>query len=216
MSGQRQTEFEPDLEHFGATYTHSLFHLTSGYTYGKAFNIFEDMESDPLEYRRTHNSFYPYNDDNEWELAKFLCETMTQADIKRFLQLGSFKNRDPPPSFRTVDQLYGYMDSLPKAPQWRSVELEIRDYKTVNPMHLIYRDGLEVVKHLFANPVFANNMSYDLHVVYDGGNCEYGEWMTGEEAHRIQDQLPTGATIVPIILASDKTPVTPSVYCRCQ
>ncbi|KAH7916830.1 hypothetical protein BV22DRAFT_973647, partial [Leucogyrophana mollusca] len=138
-----------------------VFHPTSGYTYGNAPNIFEDMGSDPLEYRRSINPYYPFNDEDEWQLAKFLCETMTQAQIKRFLRLEIFKKREPPPSFNTVDQLYGYMDSLPKAPRWRSIELEIQGYDTVDPIHLIYRDGLEIVKHLFANPVFANHMSYD-------------------------------------------------------
>ncbi|KAG0701411.1 hypothetical protein DFH29DRAFT_1000269 [Suillus ampliporus] len=41
-----------------------------------------------------------------------------------------------------------------------------------------------------------------------GSEHEYGELFTGERASFIQNQLPEGATIVPIILASDKTPVT--------
>ncbi|KAG1874853.1 hypothetical protein F4604DRAFT_1880763 [Suillus subluteus] len=67
-----------------------------------------------------------------------------------------------------------------------------------HPVHLIWHDTLEVTRHIFGNPAFANDMEFD----------SYGEWMSCSRAHDIQDQLPPGATIVLIVLASDKTPVT--------
>ncbi|KAG1889919.1 hypothetical protein F4604DRAFT_1876637 [Suillus subluteus] len=51
-------------------------------------------------------------------------------------------------------------------------------------------------------------MEYDPYEINNNGEHEYGEWMSCEQASEIQGQLPVGATIVPIILASDKTPVT--------
>ncbi|KAF8833527.1 hypothetical protein BDN67DRAFT_916778 [Paxillus ammoniavirescens] len=44
--------------------------------------------------------------------------------------------------------------------------------------------------------------------IYTNHEQEFREWFTGNEAFNIQDNLPEGATIVPIIAASDKTPVT--------
>ena len=83
---------------------------------------------------------------------------------------------------------------------------------------------MEVVKEIFGNPVFAQHMEYDPYEIYEGDEQEYGEWMSCDEAHRIQvsshsfpseptlhvlqNQLPVGAMIVPIVLASDKAPVT--------
>ncbi|KIJ07681.1 hypothetical protein PAXINDRAFT_19152 [Paxillus involutus ATCC 200175] len=56
--------------------------------------------------------------------------------------------------------------------------------------------------------MFANYMTFDPHVVLRGAEREYSEFFTGDRAHHIQDQLIEGATIIPIIIGSDKTPVT--------
>lgn len=45
------------------------------------------MESDQFAYRRCHTPFYPFQDQAEFELGKFLCERLTQSDIDRFLKL---------------------------------------------------------------------------------------------------------------------------------
>jgi hypothetical protein len=114
---------------------------------------------------------------------------------------------------------------LPRGPSWKVTTLEIDECKTNRPVQLIWQDAKEVVKDLLSNPMFANHMTFDPHVVVRGMEREYSEFFTGNRAHYIQvdsevnldcirmlivhqAQLPVGATIVPIILASDKTPVT--------
>jgi hypothetical protein len=91
-------------------------------------------------------------------------------------------------------------------------------------VQLIWRDAKEVVKDLLSNPMFTNHMTFNPHVVVRGMEREYSEFFTGNQAYYIQvdsevnldricmlivhqAQLPVGATIIPIILASDKTPV---------
>ncbi|KAI6137502.1 hypothetical protein EDD17DRAFT_1782925 [Pisolithus thermaeus] len=76
------------------------------------------------------------------------------------------------------------------------------------PIYLYWHDALEVAWDIFGNPTFAEHMVYDPYHVYEGAECEYSKWMLGDEAHQIQNELPEGATIVPVILASDKAPVT--------
>ena len=49
---------------------------------------------------------------------------------------------------------------------------------------------------------------FDPCVVFCNNQREYGEFFTDEHAHQIQDQFPKGGTIAPIIIASDKSPVT--------
>ncbi|KAG2338448.1 hypothetical protein BDR05DRAFT_1004259 [Suillus weaverae] len=79
--------------------------------------------------------------------------------------------------------------------------------KSTNP--LPYLEGcLEVTKQLFANSIYANHMCYDPHYIYQGQEHQFGEFWMSDDAWEIQNQLPEGATIVPIIAASDKTPVT--------
>ncbi|KIN93699.1 hypothetical protein M404DRAFT_35826 [Pisolithus tinctorius Marx 270] len=88
------------------------------------------------------------------------------------------------------------------------MQLEVDGYDTGKKIDLIYRDGLEVVESLFGNPIFAQNMTFDPLRIQRNGEEEYGEWFTAQEATRIQDTLPDGATLVPVIAASDKTPIT--------
>ncbi|KAG2044659.1 hypothetical protein BDR03DRAFT_929799 [Suillus americanus] len=170
----------------------------------------EDHDADQKR-RREINPSYPFVDQAEWQLAEFLAQRLTQTNINKFLKLDWFKTRARP-SFKSADQLFGWIDSLPGGPEWQSTTLEFLNYTTAWPIELIWRDGPEVVKDLFANPIFANHMMYDPHCIMVGAEREYGEFFTGERAFFIQvqlfNQLPEGATMVPIMLASDKTPVT--------
>ena len=63
------------------------YHKTSSYTFGEAPNILQQIDSDQYAARRYTNCYYPFAGHDEWELAKFLVETMKQTDIDRFLKL---------------------------------------------------------------------------------------------------------------------------------
>ncbi|EGO27015.1 hypothetical protein SERLADRAFT_436846 [Serpula lacrymans var. lacrymans S7.9] len=145
---------------------------------------------------------------NKWELAKVLMETLNQTQINKFLKLAWTK--DPSKlSFGLAYCLTLFMEILPSGPVWKMEEIQARNYKTEKPMILLYRDGLEVVKSLFGNPIFAKHMMMDpKQVVNKDGEWEYSEWMTGDYAWAIQDQLPIGSTIVGVVGASDKSTVT--------
>ncbi|KIJ18778.1 hypothetical protein PAXINDRAFT_38007, partial [Paxillus involutus ATCC 200175] len=159
------------------------YHPTSGYIYGKGETLLDKMQADIHERRREHVVHYPFADEGEWELGKFLLQHLPQAAIKDFLKLKWTRER---PSFRTVDQLIGWVEELPSGPSWNVTALEIDECKANRAVQLVWRDAKEVVEDLLSNPIFANYMTFDPHVA----------------------QLPVGATIIPIILASDKTPVT--------
>lgn len=52
-------------------------------------------------------------------------------------------------------------------------------------MVLYYRDGLEVIKFIYSNPIFANCMDYVPYRLTDpqeGGQRVYGEFMSGDFA----------------------------------
>ncbi|KAG2030394.1 hypothetical protein BDR03DRAFT_936669 [Suillus americanus] len=116
----------------GQTDLSAKYHPTSGYHYllpdkPPPQNIFQEMQSHPLQEARETNVWYPFDGLGEWSLAKFLVENLYQMQIDKFLKL-----------------------------DW----------------------------------------------------CQFGEFWTSDDAWEIQNQLPKGATIIPIIAASDKTPVT--------
>ncbi|KAI6143658.1 hypothetical protein BKA82DRAFT_28542, partial [Pisolithus tinctorius] len=149
---------------------------------------------------REINVYYPFQSRAEWSLAKFLVENLTQTQIKRFLALPWFHD-NPRPSFTSVEELLGAkVAGVPV--------LEVEGYKTTDSIQLIWRDAEEVARSLFGNPIFGADMMFDPILITNALGREYGEWFSAREAHRIQDSLPEGATIVPILAASDKTPVT--------
>ncbi|KAG1812753.1 hypothetical protein EV424DRAFT_1473538 [Suillus variegatus] len=155
--------------------------------------------------------YWPFRDCGEWSLGKFLVETMTQTEIDRFLKLSwvfYMICMSLYTAFSSARELLSWMDLLPPGSKWQTTQFEVQGYTTAAPIHLIWCDGLEVAKSLFGNPIFAQNMSFDPLHVWEDAQREYGEWFTANRAFSTQDQLPEGATIVPIIAASDKTPVT--------
>ncbi|KAG0693496.1 hypothetical protein DFH29DRAFT_816265, partial [Suillus ampliporus] len=195
------------------------YHPTSSYHYllldqPPPQNIFQEMQGHPLQQARETNVWYPFDGLGEWSLAKFLVENLSQTQIDKFLKLDWFQTRERP-QFKSKDELFFFMQQLPdRGPKWQCTKLKLKGYESEQPIHLIWRDGLEVTKQLFANPVYANHMCYDPHYIYQGQERQFGEFWTSNDAWAIQvsscalDQLPEGATIVPIIAASDKTPVT--------
>jgi hypothetical protein len=74
-------------------------------------------------------------------------------------------------------------------PQWKSQEIIFSGHPTKMPMMLYYRDSLECVEHLFANPLFSGRIDFQPRKVYK--NAEklvrvYSEWMTSDGAWEMQ------------------------------
>ncbi|KAG1718445.1 hypothetical protein EDB19DRAFT_1931191 [Suillus lakei] len=180
-------------------------HPRSGYVFGISKNMLDTLEDDQYAYQQKINHYYPFHDEGEWELGKFLVENLTQMQITKFLKLKWF-NTHARLSFTMKDKLLDWMDLLPCFTEWKVSKIEFSGYKTVHPIELTWRDALEVVKQLFSDPILANHMTFDPHHVNVGDQREYGDYMSADMAWKIQDHLPIGATQVPIILGSDKTP----------
>ncbi|KAI5991668.1 hypothetical protein F5J12DRAFT_786314 [Pisolithus orientalis] len=135
-------------------------------------------------YQKNHemNIYWLFQSHAEWGLGNFLVENLMQIQINVFLKLDWLKGQKP--SFSSACQLLEWTDTLSSGLKWQVKQLKVNGYNTEKKIRLMYRDGLEVVeKH------------------------KYGEWFTAHEATCIQDTLPEGATIIPIIAASDKMPV---------
>ncbi|KIO01510.1 hypothetical protein M404DRAFT_28551 [Pisolithus tinctorius Marx 270] len=181
-------------------------HARSGWVYGQSKNTLERIEDDQYQKNCETNIYWPFQSHAEWRLGKFLVENLMQTQINIFLKLEWLNGQKP--LFLSAHQLLEWMDTLPSGPKWQVMQLEVDGYNTEKKIKLIYRDGLEVVESLFGNPIFAQNMSFDPLHVWRNTEREYGEWFMAHEATRIQDTLPEGTTIIPIIAASDKTPVT--------
>jgi hypothetical protein len=78
------------------------------------------------------------------------------------------------------------VEELPSGPSWNVTALEIDECKANRAVQLVWRDAKEVVEDLLSNPIFANYMTFDPHVVMHGMEREYSEFFTGNRAHHIQ------------------------------
>ncbi|KAG1825738.1 uncharacterized protein BJ212DRAFT_1443794 [Suillus subaureus] len=80
-------------------------------------------------------------------------------------------------------------------------QIKVSSYKTKVPLVLYWRDGLDVIKHLFTNPVFMPCMDFRPYQEFEGPDGH------ADHAWEIQDKLPPGYSFVGVIGASDKTPL---------
>ncbi|KAF8874920.1 hypothetical protein BD779DRAFT_1678483 [Infundibulicybe gibba] len=157
----------------------------------------------------------PFSDQDEWELARWLMKSgISQTEREKFL--GLKKVRDGiKPSFHNNRAFLKKIDALPKGPEWQCEIFEITGDETdetgnlrTEEVELWKRNPVECVRELIGNPAFRENMKYSPTKIYedpDGKNRGYDEMSTGDWWWETQMSLPSGATIAPIILSSDKT-----------
>ncbi|KAI9436290.1 hypothetical protein H4582DRAFT_2112156 [Lactarius indigo] len=114
-------------------------------------------------------------------------------------------------SYRTPKELNDIIDKeLPGCPPFQCQDLTIAG----DAYEFYFRDALQCIQSLYGNPEFAHDLTFapERHYVDDGRVCHvYSEMHTGDwwwavqtslEAHRL------GATVVPVIISSDKTQLT--------
>lgn len=85
--------------------------------------------------------------------------------------------------------LRSWIEALPAGPQWKLQKIASDHYPTEKPIHLYYRDGWEVAKWIFGNPVFANHMEFDPKIVSqdaEGKERVFTEYMSGTRAWNVQ------------------------------
>ncbi|KAI5985926.1 hypothetical protein F5J12DRAFT_787323 [Pisolithus orientalis] len=63
-----------------------------------------------------------------------------------------------PVSFMSAKDLHCHIKLLPNVPHWQYQEIKVENYPTQSPIMLYWHNGLEVVEHLFSNPVFVQCM----------------------------------------------------------
>ncbi|KAG2069938.1 hypothetical protein BDR04DRAFT_1118752 [Suillus decipiens] len=88
--------------------------------------------------------------------------------------------------------LQAWIEGLPEVPRW---------------YHQQIKDGLDVIKHLFANPVLMPCMDFWPYQEFEGPDRQqaYGEFMSTDHAWEIQDKLPPGHSFLGVIGAISLT-----------
>ncbi|KDR70580.1 hypothetical protein GALMADRAFT_76052, partial [Galerina marginata CBS 339.88] len=74
-----------------------------------------------------------------------------------------------------------------------------------------YRDPIEAIRSIWKDPALSPHIVYRPRKVFssrDRKNRIYTELWTGQWWHAVQSRLPVGATVAPVIIATDKTQLT--------
>ncbi|KAH9017835.1 hypothetical protein EDB84DRAFT_1245978, partial [Lactarius hengduanensis] len=158
---------------------------------------------------RKKNIFYPFASRAEWEMAAFLLRSgLAMSSIDSFLSLELISGLGL--SFRNAKRLRGLAEMLPKGPEWRCKPCD-SPYPTKKDVALFYRDPLECIQSILSNPLVNDYIKFTPFRVYKSAVSAmriYTEWLSGDVAWSMQSQLPDGATLLGIVLSSDKTNIS--------
>ncbi|KAG1800491.1 hypothetical protein EV424DRAFT_1474849 [Suillus variegatus] len=150
----------------------------------------------------------------EWELAECIIKSLGQTRTEEFLKLPITKNRTQP-SFHNNRSFLQKVDELPHGAAWSCKKVGVQGNQTDEtgqPMRedveLWMRNPVECIKDLIGNPLFKDHMVYAPARAYTdpaGLHRVIDDMWTADWWGNKQKELPKGATIAPIILATDKT-----------
>ncbi|KAI5895357.1 uncharacterized protein SCHCODRAFT_02665716 [Schizophyllum commune H4-8] len=162
--------------------------------------------------------YAPFRSMDEWEHLRWLVTSgASQSKIDQYLKLNSIRAIGLP--FHNKDGLFKFVDTLPQAPAW-SCRRWIVPGNVLGPdgqplteeIELWLRDPVECIQELLSNPAFEGKQAYAPCQIFssldkegNGVNREYDEMWTGTWWWEIQNKLKDGATVCPVILATDKT-----------
>ncbi|KAJ7762799.1 hypothetical protein DFH07DRAFT_867460 [Mycena maculata] len=167
------------------------------------------------------NPWHPFESEDEWELARWLMNSgLSQSKTDDYLKLKVVREGINP-SFHNNRAFLQRIDSLPDGPRWRchpftlkGDEVDADGKAKTETVEMWYRNPLECIRELLGNPSFTKQC-YEPSRIFkaqdengEGINREYNEMWTADWWWNIQELLPKGATVCPIIISSDKTQLT--------
>ncbi|KAJ7715023.1 hypothetical protein B0H14DRAFT_2413361, partial [Mycena olivaceomarginata] len=186
------------------------YHKNGWRTFGRAPTFMDTFNADENSTPESAGttSIILFASTDEWELASFIIRlNMTVAAADEFLKLRLTKKMHL--SFKTAKDLRSRIEMLPSGAEWKAITWKT-NYPTKNPLTVYYRDPLECLQALLSNPLVQDFIEFTPFRLWSSANKlmrVYTEWISGETAWNLQDQLPE-ATILGTVLSSDKTQLT--------
>ncbi|KAI6106269.1 hypothetical protein EDD16DRAFT_1491001 [Pisolithus croceorrhizus] len=164
------------------------------------------------------STYSPFEDRDEWELAQWLINNINQWVTDEFLKLQVVGDH-----YRSNYKFMKTIDQLPTSTEWKCelVHAHGDDEDIGNDqggdkdhtvggeeMELWVHDPVACITELIGNPAFHGDIVYAPEKVYtdcQGSTQQYDEMWMGNWWWEMQRCLPSGGTVAPVILASDKT-----------
>ena len=189
----------------------------------KAGEIFDDSDvlscdsrsQSPRRSLENSSRYYPFQSETDFALAQwFLSAKCTKGDIERFygdMRLGRIHQLL---SFSSHNELMSKIHNIPYGipdDVWKISEIEVeQEIIGLAPSiyQIRYRDIVKVLQFLIGHEPFKHHLSYAPVRQFSGAGIDnriYDEMHTADWWWRTQEEIPDGGTIIPILLASDKT-----------
>ncbi|KZV89896.1 hypothetical protein EXIGLDRAFT_838215 [Exidia glandulosa HHB12029] len=161
--------------------------------------------------------YTPFADEDEWLFAEWLINSgIAQSETEKLLKLRKMQQLGL--SFHNNRAFLKKIDSLPEGVGWTVEAIRVKGDRVgannafmFEDVELWMRNPVDIVKDLLGNAAFADYLVYAPFKTYmdemKKGRVT-GEMWTADWWWELQKRLPPGATIAPIILASDKTQLT--------
>lgn len=159
--------------------------------------------------------FTPFENAVEYHTCLWLFDSRASAgSINEFFQ----DKKGPAAIMRTIKSASAYKEALHNIPYGiQNDDIFTSDVTVKADMgHSLkytvrYRSILSIIRFLLGHPPFKSHLSYAPVRIYQNEDKKvqiWNEMHTGSWWWNVQKQLPAGATVVPVILASDKTQLT--------
>ena len=216
------------------TYTAKYRHLTAGCTYGKATKIYSKHEEAPAE--KPWDPWYPLINSYDYSLVRWMLGGSVSKDrMQAFLDNGL--DRFESPDIANADSLRSRMENLAwglgEQNSWLRYNFQPEDIPSFtkrgpykhnkasgtkgfaeeearnNPATVYYRDIMKCIQLLIGHLPFQDNSDYEPVKMYDDSGARvYNEINSGKWWWKTQQKISVGGTLVPVLLASDKTHLT--------
>ncbi|KAJ3925536.1 MAG: hypothetical protein NXY57DRAFT_967666 [Lentinula lateritia] len=144
------------------------------------------------------------------KLLAFCLTLLSMQEIDVYLKLDLTKKNNL--SFQTAQRLHDLADLLPPVASWKSRNMKTLPlYSSKTPLVFYYRDAIEVLQDLMKSPLICNSLHFTPMQIFEDSRKlvrVYNSWLLGDRAWKMQSQYPEGATLLGVVLSSDKTTVS--------
>ncbi|KAG1726239.1 hypothetical protein EDB19DRAFT_1833533 [Suillus lakei] len=192
-SSGSQADYGEEVEVYGG----------AGKTWGVGKTFMDQFNEDEYAAEREQSRYFPFTSKPDWEMALFILRSdLSMADIDEYLNLKFTKTL--PLSFRSLQELRGRAELLPAPPQWKYQGVTT-EFPTTKTFQIFYRDAIECLQSLLSHPLLAASFDLILRKIYKSAECDHA-WNL--QLTRPQKDLPEGASLLGVVLSSDKIKVS--------
>ncbi|RDB30888.1 hypothetical protein Hypma_004899 [Hypsizygus marmoreus] len=171
----------------------------------------EDKDGDILMDGTEPNSYAPFASELDWRVAQWaIKDSPGHAAFDRLLDIPGVKEKLGL-SYHNIRKLHQIVDSIPeRAGEWKTKHLRFKD-RPGEKFTIRHRNVIKAIQSLWGSPELADDIVYVPKKVFSDSSREnriFSEMWTAQWWHVIQNLLPDGATVAPVIIATDKTQLT--------